>query len=536
MKKRILKAFAFSLAFLPTLSSCFYLENGRKETKISTIDPSHSSDAVYKEPNYPAGYKKENLTNANIGLGSFYRYLPTTGNSKILVVPVETSNESFTSKELDLIEKGFFGSSKETGWESVASFYEKSSYGALHISGEVAPTVKLNMTTSELEAIAKSYDKQGKTYTDTLLANVIKLLDDKKAVNLADYDTNSDGYVDGVWLVYSATYNSSSDFYWAYTTWAMDNTTYSGKKLSCYAWASVDFLTEMDYSSLLDHTNIADAHTFIHETGHMLGLDDYYSYDYDYSPKTHSGNTDTPIGGVDMMDFNIGDHNSFSKYLLGWKKPTVITDEYLSANNNTLTLRSQTETGDSFLIPVDSSYNGTALDEYLLVEYYTPTGLNEMDAKKPYGDSGLGTYTKNGVLVYHINATVGKIVPDSKGNPHWDGYAYDMLPSYSSDWGKYYLFAFLYSNTRSYSWDSNISDTGLSFYRGRLISLLPSSGNRVEGLKTGFADNNVLFGAGSSFENSYSDFKFDDGNKCKYSFTVNSTNSSSCSLEFKEAK
>ena len=46
-----------------------------------------------------------------------------------------------------------------------------------------------------------------------------------------------------------------------------------------------------------------------------------------------------------MMDFNIGDHTSYSKFYLGWESPTVINQEYLSANGNTLTLRSHTEYG-----------------------------------------------------------------------------------------------------------------------------------------------------------------------------------------------
>ena len=46
-----------------------------------------------------------------------------------------------------------------------------------------------------------------------------------------------------------------------------------------------------------------DAHTYIHEMGHMLGLPDYYDYSFKSSP----------TGMYDMQDNNVGDHNPFSK-------------------------------------------------------------------------------------------------------------------------------------------------------------------------------------------------------------------------------
>jgi M6 family metalloprotease-like protein len=48
-----------------------------------------------------------------------------------------------------------------------------------------------------------------------------------------------------------------------------------------------------------------------------LGLPDYYDYDDTTGPKGG-------VGGWDMMDYNGGDHNAFSKYLLGWIDPLVI--------------------------------------------------------------------------------------------------------------------------------------------------------------------------------------------------------------------
>ena len=531
MKKKILGL--LSLASLIPLTSCFFFDFIEKPTEKDDINTGKAY-TEYKTPRYTSDFKSDNLNKDLLGLGYGQRYLPSTGDVKLLVIPIAMQDDSFSSNELALIRNGFFGKSSETGWESVSSFYEKSSYGKLHITGEVAPVCTLKATTSMAESTAKAYDKKNMTYTDVILSSALSALGD--SIDLTQYDNDNDGYIDGVWMVYSPRYSSNSDFYWAYTTWADDDKTYQGMKACCYAWASVDFLTRQDYSTLLSSSSSADAHTFIHETGHMLGLDDYYSYDYDYSTRTRTGNADTPVGGVDMMDFNIGDHDAYSKYFLGWLKPTVLTQEYLSANDYKLTLNSQNESGEAFLLPTykDGSinYNGTPFDEYLLIEYYTPTGLNYQDSLKPY-ENNLSTYSQSGILVYHINATVGKLLPDSNSSIIWDGCAYDKLPSYSSNWGYTFLYSLIYNNTASRGYDTNLKDEGMSYYRGRLISLLPATGKRINGQKTGYSTNSSLYKKGTEFgKEVYDEFRFDDGTKSQYTFKVESTSDKNCTLKF----
>jgi hypothetical protein len=89
----------------------------------------------------------------------------------------------------------------------------------------------------------------------------------------------------------------------------------------------------------------------------------------------------TPTGGLDMMDLNILDHDAWSKFALGWNRnPMSITSELsfpLTVNSKKAKLQ-----GDCLLIPAaGESYNGSAFDEYMMVELYTPDGLNALDAK-----------------------------------------------------------------------------------------------------------------------------------------------------------
>ena len=77
--------------------------------------------------------------------------------------------------------------------------------------------------------------------------------------------------------------------------------------------------------------------------------DDYYDYEEGNGP-------DGGIGGGDMMDYNVGDHNAYSKMMLGWISPIVMTD------TDTITLSSFGSSGDAIFIFKD--YNGSFFSEY----------------------------------------------------------------------------------------------------------------------------------------------------------------------------
>ena len=527
-KSKILNILAFALSCI-VLSSCYFFN-----PEFYLVSSQDNTEAInkkidFKKGDYSSSFSEENMTLSNIGEGRFSHYLPSKGKDKLLVIPIETTDYAFSTYELTALNQAFFGS---ISWESVASYYNKSSYNQLSISGIVTSKVRLNITSAQLQTNYDNYSENNENYTDYILNAALKALDSE--IDYSEYDVDNNGYIDAVWMVYACPYSDVSNVFWAYTTWSENTDSYDGKKASTYAWASKDFM------GLNSFISSPDAHTYIHETGHMLGLDDYYSYDYAYDTRLRTGNSDTPVGGVDMMDVNIGDHMAFSKYLLDWIKPTVITPEYLSANNNKITLNSLTDysSHNALLLPIykedNINYNNTVFDEYLLIEYYTPTNLNKQDTD---GYKGLGTYTTRGVLVYHVDARIGKIVASRNSSLVWNGYVFDKLPSAKKDlgWGNNYMYTFIYNNTRSDCYEKNMSDENLSFYRGRLVSLLPSTGRRIEGNRTGYSNNSSLYKTGKAFNKSvYSTFKFDDGSAPKYGFVVSSTTDVDCTLEFSE--
>ena len=140
-----------------------------------------------------------------------------------------------------------------------------------------------------------------------------------------------------------------------------------------------------------------NAETVIHETGHALGLDDYYDY---------TGNGQPGLGGLVMMDWNQGDHDPYSKAILGWINPTI-----LKAGEYDTTLSSYTTTGDALFIARNG--NNSLFDEFYIVTYYTPDGVNEIKANNSQSlGYDFGVLSQAGILVYHVNSTLKSDLSD----------------------------------------------------------------------------------------------------------------------------
>lgn len=426
--------FLVFLTALLTLTSCHFIfdlldASSEEQTSTSYTATSYSqlnnNTYVHEIIDNPSSttnyYKMSHNQYPNTALGASWdvAMLESVGAQKMLVVPIRFTNTNILFGNDTAIEnnlnKAFFGASEDTGWESVASYYSKSSFGKLSLSGEVVPTLNLNLTTIELEKkpITNNYLDQ----THYLLETVYNTL---SASKLKEYDLNNDGHVDSIFLVYLAPYSSESDLFWAYQYYWNRHPNFDKPTFSTYAWASYSFLYEdKSYSQ-----SRAGAHTFIHETGHLLGLDDYYDYD---------GNN-VPLGGLDMMDFNITDHNLYSKFVLNWSFPYVVV------GNSNITLGPAESSGDFIIL--NKNWNGHAYDEYILIEFYTPTGLNEKDSIDGYISTK--GFDQSGVRIYHVDSRLKAVY--SLGSPRFTD---ELFPPNNTNYVDYAT-----SNTGSKSYDA----------------------------------------------------------------------------------
>ena len=400
----------------------FGFNNGNLLPDVPSNNPGTSHVLIDDGSGMQTEYQESNRTNKaaftylDVNESAHSPITPSTGDVNILVVPVNFDLNDIRPYErrsyidfndgnyLEAMEYTFNGTSSLDGanpyWESVSSYYEKSSYGNLHFNFEITDPFTPEMSASEFlskEDLTSSSSSVGGS--QALITDILEhgLTKNDVPIDIFDskYDRNEDGYIDGMWLIYNVIdgdlVSSESQPFWAYTTnylaKATDTETGEIKIVGTrYANCALSFLYD-------DSTLGYDAHTIIHETGHMLGLDDYYSYD-------NSGNYGY-LGGIDMMDLNIGDHSAFSKYALGWIEPTVIYK-----NDTTITLKPFEDTGEALIIP-SSYYNDSAFSEYLILEYETPTGLNELDATKKYRNAYPLAFS-NGLAIYHVDARLIK--------------------------------------------------------------------------------------------------------------------------------
>ncbi len=325
-----------------------------------------------------------------------YVGIPSKGSSNILVIPVQFTNDKFTSAELEKLEIAFMGTNEQTGWYSLKTYYAASSYGALDLNFTIVDPYTVNQTYANFEADYKAYYNTDGNSTDQLdpvelvIDAVLQKYDSTYDYN--DFDSNSDTMIDGIYLIYSSPVDSYSDLFWAWTTMSYSPVEFDGLTAGYYVWCGYETFKEpivpYENSELSIYVN-ANATTLIHETGHMLGLPDYYDTDTSVGP---AGG----VGGGDMMDCNVGDHCSASKYLLGWVKPQI----GYSAKNGTFEIGALSDSGDCVLVKLANS-NGYESNRYLMIDFYTPTGMNTPTA------GYAGQPEQACVRIFEVNAQLG---------------------------------------------------------------------------------------------------------------------------------
>ena len=362
-----------------------YIKINKSKYEISaTFEP-------FNEVNNTNNYviSDNSVTYLDIYNSQGYGITPSIGDINILVVPVEFNDyEPFSDNQLEAINKAFNGENSDYSnsyWESVKSYYLKSSYNKLNFNFDITDVISSPLSGDEFTFKENLSDGRGSLeLLDYIYQN---LTINNRQVDYSNYDNNNDGYIDGVWLIYNANnYNEvyNNQEFWAYT-YVTENTPNITNPTFCrYANASQIFL-------YADNNLGLDVHTLIHETGHMLGLDDYYTYD----------ELETPIsatGGLDMMDLNIGDHNSFSKFSLGWINPLVINGE------TSITLKPFNESGEAIILKGSNTSLNSPFNEYFIVEYYTPNNLFSLDSSTHYRENYPRYYDYNGLRIYHIDS------------------------------------------------------------------------------------------------------------------------------------
>lgn len=279
-------------------------------------------------------------------------------------------------------------------------------------------------------AVSKSYSYYGANDSEgddmhpaEMIVEACKALDDQ--VDFSQYDTNSDGHVDNVYVIYAG--KGEADGGTKNTIWPHQYNTYSKEGL----YEELDGVHILSYacSSELSGTGVYSMGTPLHEYSHVIGLPDYYATDY-YS--TNSTEARTP-GSWSLMDAGSYNDNGktppnysiYDKYYLGWLTPEVL------AKDDKLNVKLTTNYGDGYQIT-----GGTVLVEARdnnTVYYIENRQRTGWDAALPgHGMIVWKVIYKESAWEYNsLNNTNGSprlTIVSASGNPKWIGRATDPFP------------------------------------------------------------------------------------------------------------
>lgn len=343
------------------------------------VDRGLLEKAVYKAKRqalFQQGYNADEILPAPL-IGNS---MPTKGNLKIFALLIDFLDYPGYSTR-DQIDSALFGDgsllpSNPHPYESLKNYYLRSSYGQLDFSG-----VTLGWYHAPYNRSAVPMTPTGR---DNLIKEAIAALG--SLVDFSQFDNDGNGQIDYFMVFRTGPENGWANFWWGYQTGFSDSTyTINGKRLGKYSWQ-----WEGHYGA----NGPFDPRTVIHETGHALGLPDYYDYAPAFGPKGG-------VGGLDVMDGNgaSGDHNCFSKYLLEWITPAVI-----ASGNQNLTLNPSGNSQDAVLIMPGASVNNP-YQEFFMVQNRYRTG-NDANSLLP----------ADGMMIWHVDARL---------NSYQTGFLYD---------------------------------------------------------------------------------------------------------------
>jgi len=287
--------------------------------------------------------------------------MPSEGDIKIFTLLLAFSDAPAPEHQsAEVITNHIFGEGVANRYpnESLTNYYKRSSYDQLNISGDV------------FEWYTTPYPRADVVSERDVIKEAL-MYHEQQGVDFSQYDNDGDGVIDYFAVVWTGEIGEWASQWWGhYTSMSDPDFKLSNKSFSSYSWQWLSYdNAEADFSPTV----------LIHETGHALGLPDYYDYD---------GSVGAPveIPVHEMMKNNAGDHNAFSKFLLGWIEPEII-----GSGIKAVDLLPSSNSQDALIIMPELTLE-KGLSEYFVVQHRDQL-LN--DARMD----------NTGLLIWHVDAT-----------------------------------------------------------------------------------------------------------------------------------
>lgn len=426
------------------------------------------------------------FTNYYIGTS---KVLPNKGTVKMLVIPVWFNDSDVFFKEsqkYQIVEDIVYtvkGNRPDSEFKSLKQYYEAQSHGA----------ITMDITVSDFYSSTTSYQN----YTDNIqskLTNTHKLGTD--AINwyfnthanekFDDYDLDSDGFLDGVIIYYGANYYGATNDLNRSTAFEITNNYNNSYNFNTLSFCSIGDLyglskkkpttqlTSNDLSETFAKGFKTSGKTVIHEVGHMFGNNDLY--EDQFATERYS-----PAGGFSMQDDNFGSLDPYHLNRIGWSKPQVYaSSDYNLGDKITLNISDFQSSGQNIILTNKWNSANSLYDEYLLLELFTPTGLNKYDSEVSY----LNTID-SGIRLWHVNALLEDIHdPENKTSEIVQGNQYRLANSNHSVEYEYDILHMIRNNPNEpYDSTSKLSKGGTLFETGDSFDMETFKSQFVNGSK-----------------------------------------------------
>ena len=298
-------------------------------------------------------------------------FIPITGNRRILIILMQYSDVKFrkTQKDFDRLfnEQGY----REDGaYGSVFDYYNKVSYGQLQLQCDVLGpyTASHNMAYYGGNSGRNSNDTNPKALFDEAIRHAIE------EVRLADYDSDGDGYVDNIHIIfagYGEEAGASPNTIWSHEM------TFRAERIDGMMIDRYSCSPELRGNSGIGISRIGAP---CHEIGHALGANDYYDVDYQTGGYYEgTGNWDIMASGSwNDNGARPADFNPFVKvYNFGWV-------EIQQLQQDTVNIISPS-TARNHIYQIETPATG----DYFLVENRQSEGINSAEPG-------------HGLLIFHV--------------------------------------------------------------------------------------------------------------------------------------
>ncbi|MBQ7565135.1 MAG: chitobiase/beta-hexosaminidase C-terminal domain-containing protein, partial [Lachnospiraceae bacterium] len=355
---------------------------------------------------------------------------PAEGDVNTLVFISEFQNYKFSEKFKTDLKKYIFAN--DPNWsdtvsgkaESVSSnaaypkdslrgYYQRASYGKLNLDGDIAEFVSEHDREYYEQGDPVNFDNDP-LYLDAVNDWVRKILEEHDGSDgrtdleylddkLKAFDQDGDMQIDGCYFACAGGNNGWGSRWWSFRT--ASKVKIGSYRLS-YLVQVVDSLSDAGVSGKDDVKDYLE--TFIHETGHYLGLVDYYSYD--------NNKSDAKVNTDSMMGSNSTDQDGFAKMLLGWipkDEVWVVTDGQVYnpkekkwqnyTGSYSLALKPYAESGQLALIlpkKSDTENWNWVYDQFIMAEYYKSSANDTLPDYKPEG--GEAVKASDGLRLFRV--------------------------------------------------------------------------------------------------------------------------------------